>query len=358
MEEKEFKERLEYKDFWDWFLTMEKKFFEVVKEGEQEAIEKDFFNIISPKLNQVNEGYYFLTGMFDEDTAELIITVEGEVKNIVFAEELIVAAPKLNHWIFRALKPAIDIQNLNIELGEHKFSKDTVSFYANEQEEYPDEIDLVFVYQGTAENKKAVTTGVCVLLDNFLGELNFATQIDTFTVIGIDQAEKELVPIEKLKDFLDWREREFIEKYKSIERDDKEEKFSILRAYLENSRPLIACMNLSLLQYDAKASYPWVSVLKIHYNGDDNDGLPEKEDFEKLNDIENKAIEELKKGGYLYIGRESADNIKESFFVGKDFRRASKVFKTIRQDNPGYKISFGIFKDKYWQYFKDYENAH
>ncbi|MCQ9634864.1 DUF695 domain-containing protein [Chryseobacterium sp. WG23] len=357
MEEKKYKEKLEYKDFWDWFLTMEKTFFKVVKEGGQEAIEKDFFDIISPKLNQINKGYYFLTGMSDDSTAELIITVDGEIKNIVFAEELIEAAPKLKHWKITALKPAMDIQNVHVGIGDYKFSKDTIFFYSNEHEEYPDEIDLVFVYQGTAENKEVITTGICIFLDNFLGELNFATQIDTFTVIGIEQAGKELVPVEKLKDFLEWREREFIEKYKSTEWDDKEDEFSILRADLENSRPLIACINLSLLKYGARASYPWVSVLKTHYNGDDNDGLPEKEDFEKLNDIENKAIEELKKNGYLYVGRESADNIKESFFVGKDFRQIAKVLKKIVQDNPDYKMSFGIFKDKYWQYFKDYDKA-
>lgn len=354
MEEKHNKLKLNYQEFWDWFLTMEKNFYQVVEKRDVKAIEKDFFDVISPKLNQVNEGYYFLTGMSDDATAELIITVEGEIKNIIFAEELIDAAPKLSHWKFTALKPAMDIQQISISMGDYQFSKDTIFFYSNEQEEYPDEIDLVFVFKGNAENKEAITTGVCIFLDNYLGELNFATQIDTFTVVGIAEAEKELVPIEKLKDFLEWREREFIEKYKSVERSDKEAEFSILRADLENGRPLLACMDMSLLKYDAKASYPWVAVLKIHYDGDNNDGLPEKEDFEKLSDIENKAIDELQGEGYLYIGRESADNVKESYFAGKDFREISKVFNAIKQDNPEYKISPGIFKDKYWQYFKYY----
>ncbi len=255
--------------------------------------------------------------MFSDSTAELIITVEGDIKNIVFAEELIAAAPALDHWRFTALKPAMDINNVNITMDGYQFTKDNIFFYSKEQEEYPDEIDLVFVYDGNAENKNAITTGVCIFLDSFLGELNFATQIDTFTVIGKDHTEKELVPVEKLKDFLSWREREFTEKYKSVKRTDVEDEFSILRAQLDNERPLIACMNLPLLQFDAKASYPWISVIKAHYNGDHNDGLPEKEDFEKLSDIEDKAVEELKEAGYLYIGRESADNVKESFLQEK-----------------------------------------
>lgn len=357
MEEQQLGEKLDYKGFWDWFLTKEQDFYTIVKEGSQEAIEKDFFDSIAPRLSQINEGYYFLTGMSDDSTAELVLTADGEIRNIIFIEELIEAAPELDHWKFTALKPAMDIKNVNVTMGDYQFTKDNIFFYSNEQEEYPDEIDLVFVYEGNAENKEAVTTGVCIFLDNFLGELNFATQIDTFTVTGIDQAKKELVPIGKLKDFLAWREREFTEKYKSIKRANVEDEFSILRATLNNERPLIACMNLPLLNYEAKASYPWIAVLKFQYNGDHNDGLPEKEDFEKLGDIEDKVIEDLKEKGYLYIGRETADNIKESYFAGKDFREISKVFKTIKDDYPEYKTSFRIFKDKYWQFFKYYNNA-
>ncbi|MBP2616991.1 DUF695 domain-containing protein [Chryseobacterium jejuense] len=350
-------EKQNYKSFWEWFLTKEKDFYKIVEKGGQEAIEKDFFDSIAPKLSQINEGYYFLTGMSEDSTAELILTADGEIRNVVFIEELIATAPKLDHWKFTALKPAMDIKNVNVTMGDYTFTKDNIFFYSNEQEEYPDEIDLVFVYEGNTENKDAITTGICIFLDNFLGELNFATQIDTFIVVGRDQAKKELVPIEKLKDFLSWREREFTEKYQSVIRAEVEDEFSILRASLDDEKPLIACMNLPLLNYDAKASYPWISVLKFHYNGENNDGLPEKEDFEKLGDIEDKAVEELKEKGYLYIGRETADNIKESYFAGKDFRVISKVFKTIKDSNPEYKISFSVFKDKYWQYFKYYNNA-
>lgn len=350
-------EKLDYKGFWEWFLTKEKDFYQTVAKGNQEAIEKDFFDSIAPQLSQINGGYYFLTGMSDDSTAELVITADGEIRNIVFVEELIEAAPKLDHWKFTALKSEKNIENVGVEMGDYRFSKENIFFYSKEQTEYPDEIDLVFVYDGNDDNKDAITTGVCIFLDSFLGELNFATQIDTFTVVGKDKAEQELVPIEKLKDFLLWREREFTEKYKSAQRPDIEEEFSILRATLDNERPLIACMNLPLLNYDAKASYPWISVLKFHYDGDGNDGLPEKEDFEKLSDIEDKAIEELKEKEYLYIGRETTDNVKESYFAGKDFRQISKVFKSIKDNNPKYKISFNIFKDKYWQYFKYYNNA-
>lgn len=40
--------------------------------------------------------------MYDENTVELIITPDGDLKNIAFAEELVEAAPKLDKWKFTA----------------------------------------------------------------------------------------------------------------------------------------------------------------------------------------------------------------------------------------------------------------
>ncbi len=342
-----------YQDFWNWFLTKEKDFHETVKN--QIGIETDFFDLMAAQLRKINEGFYFLAGMTDDETVELIITAEGEIKNIVFAEEIIAAAPKLHNWKFTALKPEMNMDS-GIRMEDHEFTTENIHFYANEIEGYPDEIDITFVYDHlNSENKNSTVTGVCIFLDNFLGELNFATQIDTFNVIGKNEATKDLIPVIKLKDFLQWREREFTEKYKNIKNFDEEDRFSIFEASLQNGFPLIAAINTSLLEYDSKASYPWISVLKIHYNGENNNGLPEKNDYDLLTDIEEKLIAELKnENGHLYIGRESADSIKETYFASKDFREPSKVFQKIIKDNPEYKMTLEIYKDKYWQSFERY----
>jgi len=42
-------------DFWTWFLKNEKTFFKVIKKHDN--IEKDFFDKISPKLNELKEGF-------------------------------------------------------------------------------------------------------------------------------------------------------------------------------------------------------------------------------------------------------------------------------------------------------------
>lgn len=67
------------KDFWDWFQTNERKFYDTVKSGKN--IEKDFFRKLSPRLEELKEGYFYLTGMYDDNTAELVLTPDGRMKN-------------------------------------------------------------------------------------------------------------------------------------------------------------------------------------------------------------------------------------------------------------------------------------
>ncbi len=352
-EEKSDAEIYTYQDFWNWFLTKEKEFHQIVRN--RTHIETDFFDLMSSQLLKINEGFYFLAGMTDDETVELIITAEGEIKNIVFAEEIVAAAPNVKNWKFTALKPEMSLDS-GISMDGHEFTTENIHFYANEIDGYPDEIDITFVYDHlTVDNKNSVITGVCIFLDNFLGELNFATQIDTFSVVGKDEIKSDLIPITKLKDYLQWREREFTEKYKDVMDFSEEDAYTVLEAVLNNGMPLIATMNTTSLQYEAKASYPWISVLKIQYNGDGNNGLPQNEDYENLNMIEETAFQNLKNdNGNLYIGRESADGVREIYFASKDFRSVSKILQKIIKDNPKYKMSLEIYKDKYWQSFERY----
>ena len=75
-----------YSDFWTWFQNNEKDFFAVVKN--RKGIEKGFFDKLSPKLGELKDGYFYLTGMFDDNTVELVLTAEGNTRNIAFVEEL------------------------------------------------------------------------------------------------------------------------------------------------------------------------------------------------------------------------------------------------------------------------------
>ncbi len=341
-----------YDDFWNWFQRNQQNFYRVVKE--KGNIEKDFFDKLSQKLNELKEEFFYLTGMYDDNIAELVLTAEGSIKNIVFVEELIAAAPNITGWKFTALKPALDIHDVNIEMAGYKFNGDNLSFYSAEFAEYPDEIDITIVHPDlTEENQNTITNGVYIFLDNYLGELNFVTTIDNLTVIGKGKTEKGLIPIGKLKEFLIWREKEFIEKYDGVRYDTENDEYSMLEAEQENGEFLVAVVNRELLHWDRKASHPWVLNIEIKYDGENNNGMPDTTTCELLDEIEDKIIEELRDfEGYLNIGRQTANNVRGIYFACKEFRKPSKALHTIQQDYVNrLDINYDIFKDKYWRSF-------
>ena len=347
-----------YADFWTWFQKKEKDFFAIVKS--QRNFEKGFFDKISPKLAELKEGYYYVTGMYDDNTVELVLTADSNAKNIVFVEELVQAAPKIDGWKFTALKPALDIKDVSIEMAGYKFNDQNMFFYANEIAAYPDEIDIAIVHTDlTDENKDQILNGIYIFLDNFLGELDFVNNVDRLSISSRQQAKKELVPIAKLKAFLTWRQKEFIEKYEGTRYNTENDNYSVLEAELESGNMLVAVINTELLNWDRKASHPWISVVTFSFAGNDNNGMPNESDYKLLDTIEDELIGELKDtDGYLNIGRQTAKGERDIYFACKDFRKPSKVFFLIQKKYAErFGIEYEIFKDKYWQSFERFNQS-
>jgi len=341
-----------YSDFWNWFLKNENKFHNVLKN--QGDIKRVFFDKLAPKLNELKDGFWYLAGMYDDNTSELVITPDGTIKNIAFVEELVQAAPKMTNWKFTALKPALDLENVRIDMAGYTFDSENLSFYSIDHKNYPDEIEIVIVHNDYNEqDESTIINGTYIFLDNYLGELNSITTIDNLKVISQKHAEKELIPISKLKDFLIWREKEFIEKYKGFRHNTDNDNYSSLEATLENGLPLLAIVNTDLLNWDSKASHPWISVIEIKYDGKNNNGMPNEKEYQLLNEIEDKIMTELKDSdGYLNIGRQTADSVREIYLAGVDFRLPSKVLHKIDMEYQNqFKIGYDIYKDKYWQSF-------
>jgi hypothetical protein len=340
-----------YDDFWTWFQANQRSFHNVVKKGQN--FERDFFNKLSPKLAELNDGYYFLTGMLNDNTAELVFTADGRIKNFVFVEELVDSAPDIIGWKFTAHKPALEIENVNIEMAGLQFNQNNLSFYSNDNPKYPDEIDISIVHHDlNDENKDAIGNGIFIFLDNFLGELNFAVTIDSLNVAAQQNIQKELIPIKKLKDYLTWRQKEFIEKYDGVRHDIEKDNYSGFEAKLENGNALIAVINTALVNWDRKASHPWILSIEIKYAASRN-GMPDETTYSLLDIIENEIGDELRDvDGYLNIGRQTADGVREIYFACKEFRKPSKVTQLVAQK---YKeqldINYDIYKDKYWRSF-------
>ena len=80
------KEIESYGDFWDWFVSNSERFYRVVKNNKN--INSLFFSFLDPKIKKLHDGIFYLTGMSDSKTAELVLTADGSPRNIVFVEEM------------------------------------------------------------------------------------------------------------------------------------------------------------------------------------------------------------------------------------------------------------------------------
>ena len=169
-------------------------------------------------------------------------------------------------------------------------------------------------------------------------------------IIGKNETTEELIPIEKLSDFLIWREKEFIEKYESVKHSTDNDTYVILEAQLKNGNPVIALMNSDLLKWNDKASYQWILIVNLMFDETENKGLPNDATMQLLNKFEDNLLEFLNdENGELNIGRETSDGTRTIYFACKDFRHPTKImdeFKTKYDDK--LELDFEIFKDKYW----------
>lgn len=335
--------------FWNWFIQHEASFYATVK-GRSD-INKNFLDKLMPKLQDLNGQFYCVTGMCDEDTAELIITAEGDIKTFVFVEELVAEAPVLKNWKFTALKEAVDTDSINISMDEYEFNDKKIRFFSNEHASYPDEIDITLVHEDfNSQNEKIISNGTFIYLDNILGELNAATLIDNATIAGNASDDRDLIPIKKLSEFLLWREKEFVERYKGIRRDTENDEYAVLEGKDGDGKPLLAVINRELVEWDAKPSHPWMMLIKITYTADNDNGMPGKNTYTLMDQFEETVLKGLPDSeGYLNLGRETYNSSRTIFFACKEFRKSSKTVSACINDYLGrLDISYDIFRDKYW----------
>lgn len=337
-------------DFWIWFSKQQKQFHTVVKKREE--VEKRFLDIIGPALHQLNEEFYCVAGMEDENLAELVVTAEGDIKTFVFVEQLMQAAPQIPGWIFTALKPATGFGDTEIAMDGFEFSAKNLYFSYTIEPDYPDEIEITLAHPDyNEENKTIVSNGCLLFLDSALGEYNSAMLLDLVTFTRYEEGNQEWIAISKLPDFLNWRQKEFVEKYQTVVHHTENDQYSALEATDEQGRPLLAIVNTDLLQWDAKASHPWMLIITMKYDGSENNGMPNNEVYDALTSFEDTLNSRLPDvAGYLYVGRETYNNERKVYIACREFRQSSVVTaQLITEFKAQLNIGYTIFKDKYWR---------
>ena len=342
------------KSFWEWFLHHERSFFETMKKREPALINIHFLKKIMPQLHRLNKAFYCEAGMCDEKTAELVITAEGDIKSFVFVEELVAMAPVLKSWKFTALKPATGASGMKVSMNGEDFDSGNIGFFFDENDRYPDEINLTLVHSSfTPENNRTIIQGCFLYLDCVLGELNAVTLIDHIEIKGPSPRNNELIPMEKLNDFLVWKEKEFVEKYDGVRHDTENDTYSVFEGEDADGFLTIGIINTELLEWSAKASHPWMLVIEIDFRNtrDAHNGLPGDRISEVMHRFEEQLSAQLvDSAGYLNLGRRSGAGKRHIYLACKEFRLASKtVSRLIAEYEKDLVCSYDIYKDKYWR---------
>ena len=342
-------------EFWNWFENNQTRFHNVLNTGNQ--VEQSFINPVFNKLQSLNPDAYLVAGMMDSKTAEIVFTAEGNIKVFPFIFELVAKAPSFDSWLFTALKPSIELRNSEIKMGEVFFSSENISFYPVIEADFPDDISIKLVYNGEYEDKdhRKIENGCGIFLENWLGEVNMVSQVDE---IGFDHnrgGAEELVPIAKLKDYINWREKEFIEKYEGVFFDTENSSYGIAE-WTSGESPFVGKFNSELISWDAKASHPWMFVVEVSFDPKENDGFPRSELMEKIHVLEDKINAVfVDKEGELELAQITGKGERKMFYACKSFH--DPIIKLQRVlSSSSLSPNFHVYRDKYWRSIGVFQN--
>jgi len=345
--------------FWKWFVENEVRFRQVEKTNSEEAL--IFLDDLIGEMKPFNPWLKALAGPYGNDKHELIITADGDIALFCKVEELVQAAPAVEGWVITAHKPPLGFEGISIDMYDKEFNAKSMSFFPILNDHYPDEVDIRLTHtEYDSEEDKQFQAGGMIYLENGLGEINVATKIDRYEVGPTPTVDKavELIPVSKLNDYLNWREKEFVEKYESVNIDRPQEEFHHLEAEDGDGKPLVAIVDAGFSEWGFKPAYPWLLQVDIQFEGD-HTGLPDEKQLLELRAIEDEIRALFPEDGSIwFIGHRTYDHFRNIFFYSNEFRKnAMMLHNYIEIKSWDYDVVFFIRKDKYWRAMEQYFDA-
>lgn len=181
--------------FWLWFRANSRKLRNIRSADDPEYLE------LECHLTAIGEVNFEIGGSGTNDDLELILTTHGDVDKFPLVDSVVAAAPAIDGWRIRSLKPPL-AENIEIVFGgERMRSKDIwIKIDAGVSAQ-----NQLCVYLGVAKSidpalDQARKRGALVLLESYLGERAFSSQLDVlgFIDIPVDPRREGFVPIEEV----------------------------------------------------------------------------------------------------------------------------------------------------------------
>lgn len=335
--------------FWEWFEANEYRFRGA---GGDVLKINAFLNELMARLQLFNRWLKMLIGPYAREQWELIVTADADIALFSRVEELVGAAPKTEGWIFTALKPGFGLDQIRIDMHGREFSARTMQFYPEVNPAYPDKIKIVLVHKDYDPAKAdEFRMGSFVLIENGIGERAAATRIDEYHVRSFPSGSENisLITLDKLDQYLAWREKEFVEKYEHVDHARPKDQWGVLEGKTRNGHPIFAALNRGYRNWPFKPAYPWLGILEIRYNGDKK-GLPSEAQFREMDLIEKEIVSLLPPAKVIHTGHTTLNHCRTIYLFTSDYRTiANPLMDYVDKKKTPYKMEFFIRKDKYWE---------
>jgi hypothetical protein len=196
-------EKRRIEGFWAWFGTHEPEFSRLGTPDEP------FWKLALKQLKKVDEHFWFELSRERHPAREFIVTAEGYISSFQMAEKLIRLAPKVEGWVFIALKPPQGFQFTTTYEGT-LFDPRQMWFLPLQSESRPGDLGLRIAVSGLdGMDKRKVHNAVLVILDTALGERSAALDIKhtELTELPTDPASLDYMELPELTDYISWRKK-------------------------------------------------------------------------------------------------------------------------------------------------------
>ena len=109
--------------------------------------------------------------------------------------------------------------------------------------------------------------------------------------------------------------------------------------------------------WEFKASHPWILVVMIRYQAENENGFPSHATYKVISELEDEIETQLPaEQGYIFLGSETIDGLRETFIACREFRNATEEVSKLQKEYEQKLIfDYEFYKDKYWQSFERYQ---